>query len=331
MLKMKKHILFAIRYSIIMPKSAAWATSSLSTDEQINKILSPERLDFRESMLDNITLPSIASNKCKDTDITVMLMVSDLLSNERIERLRSICRRNLGDGHCLITKIQSGLVGNSYNSYSNINDAMKFVLNNVLQNKNKSVFATVRIDDDDGVSSDYVSALSNYLTESLSGHLISFSYGLECYVKDCGKDFEHPRHLYFPKNAQGLAYINAYDSENGFSEDKTIHVFNTGNHTTVDERFPVIIDARRPMFFRTLSRFNDSSGNPNHDRLPIVKGKNIVSRFSFLRLYDTQFFDEFEEWGKINISKKCSYEAALAQRFNDRIKSLEHNLNKKNK
>lgn len=320
-----KNIFFIIRYSVVTPNSKSWRVHSKTRGEIFEKILNPNRLEFRLECLDKLALPSIRSNKNGSVNIYVIVLISDLMDELNIARLKAVLDKNSHAGESFtyhVEKIKSGLVedGDGHNA---INDAVKFVLNNTKGLKDSS-FATVRLDDDDAISTKYVDNLLKYISIEFSGFLISFPYGIEARVDWKPLKFLQPRHLYFIKNAQGLAYINYCGKDGSFLENKYLHIFNTGNHTTVDERFPVIIKSDKPLYLRTISNYNDSTGSPNHLKLPLLKDMDVYRNyFGFLEGFcKSEWFSPLGDDDFV-VSKNCSYEWALSLRHRDRIAALE--------
>ncbi len=325
-----KNIFFIIRYSVIAPNKNLWRTQLKTRDEIFEKILNKNRLEFRLDCLEKLTLLSIKSNKSESVNIHVLVLISDLLDESNLTKLKIALDKTSNTGNSFtyhIEKVKSGLIQSS-DGHNTINDAVKFVLNKTKDLKG-SPFATVRIDDDDAISTKYVDNLSKYISMEFSGFLISFPYGIEARVDEKPLTVLQPRHLYFIKNAQGLAYINYCTEDGSFLEDKHLHIFNTGNHTTVDERFPVIIKSDKPLYLRTISNHNDSTGSPNHLKLPPLKDPEVYKNyFGFLEhFYKDEWFSPTEN-NDFVVSKNCSYEWALSLRHRDRIADLEKRLKK---
>jgi len=325
---MKKHIIIAIRYSILQKNSSSWRAAEQGFEKHVEKILSSERLNIREETFDKLTLSSLCSQAVIDPDVSfsVLVMLSDMLPNERLEKLRSKIRiANNRDISFKLATIDSG-TGLDHD-FKNINEAMKFEISELSKSHNDILIATVRLDDDDGVSSNFVQKLSEHMHLGLTGYAVSFAYGLEGYWDAVSGQVTDVRHSYFPKFSAGMAYLNSYNSLNGLGDKKTIHVYNLGNHMKIEERFPTIIEAKEPMFFRTLSTTNDSVGSPYHKHLPAVKGSNTFSQFPYLySLCSTANFMEIEDLQALEVCKSSSPWMALITHLNNRIQLREKQI-----
>lgn len=325
---MQKHILIAIRYSIVQKNSGAWRATDSNFEEYVGKVLKEERLNIRENTFEKITLRSIfdQENTPADLSYSVLIMVADMLPAHRIANLEKLVRANANPRASFsIVKIESG-TGLDFD-YRNINDAIKATLQNRLKDAPNTLVATVRLDDDDGVSSNFIAKLSSHMREGLTGYAVSFAHGIEGYWEDHGNFVKDLRHSYFPKCAQALAYLNEYDAKNGMRENKTVHVYNLGNHMKIDERFPTIVDATAPMYFRTLSTTNDSVGSPYHKHMPPVQGMNTLENFGYLaKLYRGEPIAETEDLVALEVCKKSSPWMALINHLNNRIQLREKQI-----
>jgi hypothetical protein len=253
-------------------------------------------------------------------------MVADMLPASRIANLENLIKpitKPLASFN--IVKIESG-TGLDFD-YKNINDAIKGTLQNKLENAPDTLIATVRLDDDDGISNNFVSKLSTHMRPGLAGYAVSFAHGIEGYWEDKGNYVKDLKHSYFPKCAQALAYLNEYSTQKGLYENKTIHVYNLGNHMKIDERFPTIVDATAPMYFRTLSTTNDSVGSPYHKHMPSVQGMNILENFGYLaELYQGEKIAEIEDLAALEVCKTSSPWMALINHLNSRIQLREKQI-----
>ncbi|MCE0780830.1 glycosyltransferase [Pseudomonas sp. NMI542_15] len=325
---MKKNIIIAIRYSIIQKNSASWRAAELSFEDYANKILSNERLNIREQTFKSLTLKSLCNqiNTDKNVTYTVLIMVSDMLPEGRIDRLRSMINENNISGlDFKIVKIDSGT--GLMHDHININEAIKATIKRNLANLPEALLATVRLDDDDGLSTNFIEKLSHHMRPGLTGYAVSFAYGVEGYWDSAANTVSDLKHSYFPKSAFGLAYLNAWSQIRGLEDNKTIHVYNMGNHMKIDENYPTIVDATEPMYFRTLSSTNDSVGSPYHKNLPSIKGKNTLSNFGYLvDLHTEQSLPDYEDIKSLEICKSSSPWMALITHLNNRIQLREKQI-----
>ncbi|QND82844.1 Uncharacterized protein ChrSV_0616 [Chromobacterium vaccinii] len=319
---MKKHVYFIIRFSVIQPSSAAWNSSTLSLTEMANNIFQESRLDFRFKTLKNICLASIADQKIHDADssFTVLLLTSDALPDKYKNELKIIqneFNKNSHRGNFDIAFIHSSLIPSQADGYKNMNEAIKAKI--ATMSANDCLFATVRLDDDDAIYESYLEKLTGLMNKSTIGMCVSFPYGIEGYINSSSFSISDLRHSYFPKIAIGLAYINSIQ-DSDLVEKKVIHVLNTNNHTKVDERFPVIMDARFPMYFRSLSSNNDSQGSPQHKNLPKVNGNNTINGIPCIHsMLTDHLHEENEDPLELEISKTASPASALIAHLNNQL------------
>lgn len=325
---MKKNIIIGIRFSILQKNSTAWRAAEQSFDDYAKKILSDERLDIREQTFEKLTLTSLCNQIVTDPNVsyTVLIMVTDMLPESRISRLRSmISQKNVAGVDFRLVKIESG-TGLEFD-FININEAFKATIKRNLESLPEALLATVRLDDDDGLSTNFIEKLSNHMRSGLSGYAVSFAHGIEGYWDSTACRVSDLRHSYFPKFALGLAYLNSWSKTNGLEESKTIHVYNMGNHMKIDETYPTIVDATEPMYFRTLSSTNDSVGSPYHKNLPSVNGKNTLANFGYLSdLYKERDLLDNEDIKSLEICKTSSPWMALITHLNNRIQLREKQI-----
>lgn len=326
---MKKHIIIAIRYSIVQEHNKSWRAANANYEEYISKILNEERLSVREATFKKITLASLTSQTISDENVSysVLIMISDLLPKSRIAILKNIIEtKNVAKADFSVVTIQSGK-SEAYD-YKNINEAIKSEMKKQTSTNKSLMLATVRLDDDDGLSTSFIDRLSNHMKPGLTGYAVSFAYGVEGYFDERNGMIHNLRHSYFPKNAFGLAYINEYKEGQGLADNKAIHVYNLGNHMKIDEVYPTIVDATSPMYFRTLSNTNDSVGSPYHKHLPPVAGHNTLSNFKYLsHLLDTkEILGENENVQTLDICKSSSPWNVLITHLNERIQLREKQI-----
>lgn len=118
-----------------------------------------------------------------------------------------------------------------------------------------TIVATVRLDDDDALSSDYVDLLAPYLSEQYRNMAISFPAGYYAYIDGDGTvSLVAPEKR--PKIAIGLAFVQKVGIK------QPISIYELGNHQHIDDRYPVILDARKPTFIRVAHRASDTYSQP---------------------------------------------------------------------
>lgn len=97
--------------------------------------------------------------------------------------------------------------------------------------------ATVRLDDDDALSSDYCRILSDLMSIENDNSIVSFSRGYNYYCVNYGKEFVGASVHNHSKIAIGLAYIKKYRK---VSEVVNENIYRCGNHAKVGDKYSVI-------------------------------------------------------------------------------------------
>ena len=246
---MKIQISVAIRFSLISESNSAAFDrgQSMGYEAHKNKILSEENIQFRLKVFKKICLPSlcemyenIQKGDKKGTNFTVYLVTSELLNEKCKQSILNICEE-----HPFIqVEFQS-------ESEANIKRPLMRQLKRM---KDKTLFVTLRMDDDDAISNDFYSQLRPYLKEQFAGYAVSFGMGYGMVINNQA-EIQGFYALYKPKIAIGLAYISLYDPAIGLNKYNTVYCL--AAHTRVDTRVPTIIDSRKHSFLRTVHTYSD--------------------------------------------------------------------------
>jgi hypothetical protein len=94
---------------------------------------------------------------------------------------------------------------------------------------------------------------------SYHGHVISFCKGFGGRIDEAGRVSEVGS-LKWRFGAAGLALV--YQNHRSW---RSTSIFMAGKHTVTDDRFPTILDARTPSFFRGYHSDNDSKSEFEKD------------------------------------------------------------------
>jgi hypothetical protein len=212
--------------------------------EYERRLFDKARLDEKLNYFQNITLPSIVGQTCGEWKWHIY--TSDRLPDEHMKRLRS-----LADGHENISVIP-------------VKDLHEFY-EQIRKYDYGASFATVRLDDDDGLALSYVEKLQQYSTNV--GSIVSMTEGrLVKYTEDRGVVMGEK--ISRKNLALGLAGIG-------------LMIFDCGAHSTIHERFNVIYDASPDMYLLACSPFTDTMRPFNMlDRVTMRLGKLLSSIFS---------------------------------------------------
>lgn len=214
-------VYFITRFSIYDPQFRGFRlTKDYDQKEYEEHLFDKDRLNHKFDTFQNITFPSII--KQSSDDWKWLIYTSDRLPDEYMKRLRMLVKdyENIE----LIT----------------VRDFKEFFEKDLSYNYDNS-FATVRIDDDDGLNNYFVEKLQQY-SENV-GSIVCFTEGtLVKYFK--GRVVEGEK-ISEKNNAQGLVGIG-------------VKIYSCGKHSDVDKRYNVIYDSTPDMFHMTCSPFTDT-------------------------------------------------------------------------
>lgn len=188
-------VYFITRFSIFDPASKAFKlTRENDTEYYKSYLFSKERLEYKFSSFEKITLPSIVQQT--NNNYIWEIYTSNYLPTEYKERLLE-----------------------STKSYENIK--IYFVESFKEFNKSKKIndkYCTVRLDDDDGLNENYVEIMQKYKDETNA--VISFPNGK--YITIQNNEIIYGSNILYKLNAQGLCSIgqNIYGRGSHTSLDK---------------------------------------------------------------------------------------------------------------
>lgn len=210
------------------------------------RVTSDENISFRLNLFRKFCLPSLCrmhdsikmgNNK---TQFTVFIVTSELLSDQSKSAILQEC-----SAHSFIqVDFQNEIEAN----------IKRPLMRQLKKFKEKTLFVTLRMDDDDAISNDFYTQLQPYLSEQFSGYALSFGLGYAMIVDNEAEIIGfYP--LYKPKIAIGLAYISVFNPENGLNKYNTVYCLSA--HMKVDTRVPTIIDSRNHSYLRTVHSYSD--------------------------------------------------------------------------
>lgn len=214
-------IYFITRFSILDYQHKAFELSrNFDAAEYEKSLFNKDRLEHKFEVFEKNTLSSILSQSNKDWEWHIY--TSDRLPRHYKNRLGMLIEKE--------PRIKIFAV----NGFKEFNK-------NVTQHKYTSNYATVRLDDDDGLCDKYVEKLQKYTDEK--DKIISFPLGRRIEItkgkKVVGNTFES-------KNiAVGLAGIG-------------LEIYSCGNHATIDQRYETIYDLTPNIYFINCSKHCDT-------------------------------------------------------------------------
>lgn len=329
---LKKHIIFVVRYSVLLPlEQAGWRVARNASDleEYANKLFDPARLQSKLQAFQHIPLASLASQESSDATLRLLVLASDAMPDAYLRQLEEALEKfgSAGGMDWEIALIRSplGEAPADRLTFGGIGAAFR---NFVFKPKRKvgegDLVASVRLDDDDALATDYSSSLAELMTPTLAGCAASFPCGFEAWFDKESHRFSDFRSRYFPKIALGLAFIDLV------SEGAVRSVMALGDHITVDERVPLVMDARRPMYVRGRSEFNDTGLPEFLKRLPRPSSiSKIKDSFPFLKIADEAEYPNTPEfsWVKTASASEALFRLKEEISLRDRkIRELEAQL-----
>lgn len=258
-----KVIIFT-RFSEIRKGTAAYNAASSTTEAYIAKILNPNRLRLRLRLLQDILLPSIASQSTRldRSWFRFVLTITPELPSDVVQKLKEITTQ-----HPWASVIVD----------ANTISIMKEFLSEGDKEASHN-FASIRIDDDDAVGRGFLQSILRYQDEAFADHVVSFPSGYAGWYDTAKSKIGGVVKAYHQLNSIGLCYIGRYDPAAGKVTSTKTSVWECGTHNRVDRIHPVIIDARQNMFFRTVHPEQDTSdvsmqeivGRPWVDRAEVL-------------------------------------------------------------
>lgn len=306
-----KTIFIMVRYSAFT-QGGVQLGKDKTVEEYKKDLFNPGRLENRFSIFKNLTLKSLVAQKECSCEVRLVIFTSiDLPKNFKELLYSELKSANFKKNFSFdIVEVSED---------EPLGRKMKDYVVKSLEGKGTNKFATVRLDDDDGLSSSYCQKLCEYLDRDVIGFPISFAYGYEGFFDEKKNIFSDIRHWYKPKIALGLAFTNKYSNDNGFF-DKRITVYNLGAHTKIDLKNPIIVDSTFPAYFRTLSLYNDSGVNELHKLLVAVNKSTFCSdEFGFIGLIK-EFEPSSKDFDLDKISPKDRYSSEIARYVGERNK-----------
>lgn len=239
---MTKHAIFTIRYSLLsVDNQTNWRIGRDSNFNKYKKILfNTERLRLRRNTFSKITIPSLLSVINHNKEIVSEIHV---LTSTELPQLDKEFLNQLADEHTNIKVF--------YLSPDKVDLAVgdKEYMTNL---KDGDVVASIRIDDDDALSINYLDMLNQWMgSVQINEFVLSFPWGYGISLDNSLKPLaveEYKARLI----AAGLAYVYTYGANNYHN------IYNLGSHVKADDKVPVILDGSEYMFLRTFHSNNDS-------------------------------------------------------------------------
>ena len=219
------------RYSLYIPDSGAWRASSAGGQgigEYQDYLYAPERLEFRDKIFTEFTVPALA-DAAEKHDVWHIVSYSESLPEKYVESLK----RTADKFPFLVLQELADGVGDWGPSERIIKEKMA----------SGGVFGRYRLDDDDVLSKHYFDLVERFVKPEYVGMVVSLPRGIEAIYSN-GHYFNF-REAHVPMNSMGMLYVSE------LSEQGTIRAPRAGAHDKADRLAPVIMDASEIGYLRT--------------------------------------------------------------------------------
>lgn len=264
-----KHIFILTRYSVLVNKSNAWKLSrGMGLEGYKRKLFDTSRLKEHEFFLKNVVIPSIENqnNFNLNSNFTHGIVTSTLLPFEFKEALYNLA--NQREWLKIVEMAPEGDLNNSFASL--IGTALS---------EQPTTYVTIRLDDDDALGPDFLKGISEYLLREYDNAVITHPKGYAISYDVRTKKSKKAISIYYPKSAQGLAYVRHISNLSELASDSSMsifprHIYETGDHTKVDKRYHLICDETRDGYIRMCYESQDTQ---EHSFKKRDKGDNEVS------------------------------------------------------
>ena len=236
-----KHAIFTIRYSVLnLEGKNSWKMGKESElEEYEKKLFDPQRLEARRKTFSKITIPSIVAAVKQAPGIKSEVHI---LTSENLPEL---------DKNFLLDIAAKQAFVKVYFLPPNAPD-MCVGDKEYAENLNKGdTVASIRLDDDDAVSKNYLFKLSEWMNLKKKEFVVSMPLGYGVVLNE-GAEPVKARKLNKKLIAAGLAYV--YQARKNSYE----NIYKLGNHTKIDRKIFCITDDSDYFYIRTYHPYNDS-------------------------------------------------------------------------
>lgn len=242
-----------VRYSVYNPANDQSDTPRAVRSSRTKEgLFSAERMSMRAWLFEHVVLNSLARQKpALDADkVRMLLLTSDQLPADDRVRLDQMAAP--------YPWIQIIPIQDADHMRPALLEAIRSTLSQRYPGQARVPYATLRLDDDDAVSHDFLARVQRHVAPPFVGMCVSLGRGYSGWVDTTGQ-YTQFRELVFPNIAIGLAYIGAYDVGGDRFLARYHTIFSLGRHTAVHLKAPTILHCRRPSYVRTLYAGQDSS------------------------------------------------------------------------
>nr|WP_245218757.1 glycosyltransferase [Rubellimicrobium aerolatum] len=236
-----------MRFSVLVAQRESWAIGRGRSEADYRRTLfDDERLALHHFLFENLTLPSLAAQVPAPSEEFVRLYVitSSELPPRHLSALEQACAR-----HRWVRIVRVPPDARSVAHGDHIRDFLAEA------GHGEGTYAHVRLDDDDALSSDFLSRIAAFATPGNVGACVSLARGYLLSFDSGRRRLTQVVDYRLPMAAQGLAHLGAYKDRAPVG--KPANVYGLGHHLRVDTKVPVILDSRAPAFIRTNHEGSD--------------------------------------------------------------------------
>ena len=221
----------AIRYSVLFAHGRGWRLADGRSPEAYRAALfAPERLAERLTLFAGVVLPSLAAQTLpmRKGVREVVLLVSAEMPADGLARLRAAIA---AFDWIRLAAVPPDAAG-------------------IPMTGPDTIFASVRLDDDDALARGFMARISGYVRPEYAGRVITFPSGISAFLD------QHLRYARFAnrwtaKETMGMSYIAGPGTPFG-------SVYHLGHHGKVHRAAPLLSDPQGPMYLRTIYAGQDS-------------------------------------------------------------------------
>lgn len=219
-------------------------------EEYRRRLFSEERLRFRLWALEHLSSRSVVRN-AERLDKSLPLFFCVLTSEELPEWAKHELSR-------IVLSLPGGRIRYCGPTPHYPKDDVRDETTKILEAmKSDVVFSTTSLDDDDILADMALRRLSKYVSNPFVGHAVTLANGLVGHFDAETLSYQRFCELHMPMIALGLSYINRFNANGTFAEARYATIVGLGGHLHIDMRVPLIVDARRPGWIRTMHSDND--------------------------------------------------------------------------
>lgn len=269
---MKKKIIVIVRYSLLLEKgNTAWKIGRDVTFEQYREnLFAADRLAQHQRLFNDVTLRSILDQEAISDDVEIELLIA---TSSELPAINMAYLDELSAAHSFIHILKvdtDGSLGGALKPYLSFCD--------------DTLCLTMRLDDDDALAKDFFKRCEQYLDPAFTGYVVTFASGYQGWLNEDTQTYANVEKLYYPKIALGLGFINRYSVAKGGLVHPVQNIYAAGNHTKLDEKYPMIVDARKPAFFRSLHKLSDTQGKVSKRKVIADAGGAVIFNECFPHL-----------------------------------------------